>query len=113
LQHRLDGPAYKFFYKNGTLAAEEWYQNGSLHRLGGPAMRVFSFSGDIVKYVYFVNNNRHRIDGPAIEHFDLFGRCVDAEYWLNDKKITKSEHQRQAAILKLTTQVASTGGVSL
>jgi hypothetical protein len=85
LRHRTDGPAVELFYPNGTLEKATWYQDGWCHRL----------------------------DGLAHEHFGKSGKRTAAEYWLNSKQLTKMEHQRHVAMLKLAHQTANTKEVLL
>ena len=47
--HREDGPALIYYYKDGTIAAERWYNNGSITRPieEGPAMIEYYKNGNI------------------------------------------------------------------
>jgi hypothetical protein len=107
--HRLDGPAVECFFEegNGIVECHEWYQDGLLHRLGGPAVEWFDVDGELTSCEWFCNNKLHRLDGPAHESF--YG--IDGEtlswYWIDGIHMSKKEHRRRVALLKLHTKITA------
>lgn len=104
---------YEQFCPDGKLQHRMHYQDNLFHRLDNPAHESFYSNGMLCFRKYYLNNKLHRLNGPAIEHFDISGKRTTAEYWLNDKKLTKTEHQRQTALLKLAAQSISKGDMLL
>lgn len=45
--HRVNGPAYMKWDRNGELTGEAYYRNGVLHRDDGPAKIAYDQRGDI------------------------------------------------------------------
>jgi hypothetical protein len=54
--HRLDGPAYQVWYKNGQKKKEVWFKDDNYHRLDGPAMLAWDKNGNKTEERYFINN---------------------------------------------------------
>lgn len=42
LKHKIDGPAYIEYNRDGELWKEIWYQNDMKHRIDGPAAILYS-----------------------------------------------------------------------
>jgi antitoxin component YwqK of YwqJK toxin-antitoxin module len=103
--HRLDGPAGEWFYENGIAESHEWCQNGFLHRENAPAIEWFDTDGKLTHCEWFCNGKRHRIDGPARESFVDIGTESESVYWIDDIQISKEEHRRRVALLKLHTKI--------
>ena len=56
-RHRLNGPAYIWYYETGLIKAECWYENSKRHRLNGPAKIGYYETGliksELMFYKYF------------------------------------------------------------
>lgn len=111
--HRLDGPAHEGFHEDGSVHYRAWYVEGKKHRIDGPAYESF-LNGQIDFCFWYFNDTPHRLDGPAAEYFASgTGKRFFSAYVLHGKRLSKSEHQQQVALLKLTAQTVDAGGVSL
>jgi hypothetical protein len=137
--HREDGPAVESFYEDGTLSCQKWFIHGLLHRDDKPAVywfwkqkiRQFTPSPTvhepgndsvcplsdrapiIESHEWYNRGKRHREDGPAKEYFTPSGRCSSASYYLDDEKITRKEHLRRIALLKLSKDLSNRKEISL
>ena len=89
--HRLDGPAIKEFYSDGTLRIQEYYVNDELHRLDGPAFESFYPNGILKLQAYYVNELLHRIDGPAISEFYPDGTLNTEQYFIDHVNLSKKD----------------------
>lgn len=78
--HRLDGPAYQFWFKDGKRAIEEWYVNGKRHREGGPAGTAWHENGKKRYEEWFYQDQLHRLDSPAVEEWDINEKLTNKEW---------------------------------
>jgi hypothetical protein len=64
-----EGPAWKKWHENGTLAEEGYYVEGHLHRdpSEGPAWRRWNENDTLIEEIYFLAGCLHRdpAEGPA------------------------------------------------
>ena len=54
--HRLDGPAVIYYYKNGNIREERYYQNDKLHRLKGSAIIKYYKNNTIKEELYYIDH---------------------------------------------------------
>ena len=80
--HRVDGPAYQYWYKNGQKESEGWYLNNRRHREDGPAFINWSINGQ-----------------KRIELWYLNGKFYTREKWVNQLKNIGSIHYEEQKIL--------------
>lgn len=85
--HREDGPAVKYWYKNGSPMSESWFIDGVRHRINGIAFTSWFNNGLIQKKLWYNHGLLHRNDGPAfIEyHSEFFNRLVMKKWYDNGK----------------------------
>jgi len=69
--HRLDGPAYQKFNRNGQVAYEVYYINDKQHRLGGPSFQSFSETGKLNYRVYYINGKHYTKTEYDVEIFKM------------------------------------------
>lgn len=93
--HRLDGPAWRCWFRNGQLRHEEWRVNDYTHRLDGPAYRLWHTNGQLWHEVWYINGNKHRLDGPAYREWFSSGKRLRYAWWyINDVRYeTEAEFQ--------------------
>lgn len=81
--HREDGPAYIYYYEDGSLSIEEFRINGMYHRLDGPAQI-----------------GRFR-DGSTWENFYIDGEYLGRDkegFWALWDKLSNQQRQSQALL---------------
>lgn len=54
--HRLNGPAYQVFYKDGFTHAVEYWKNGDFHSINQPAQVIFGFKHKIESIFYIIKD---------------------------------------------------------
>jgi len=65
-EHRVGGPAYIRYKKDGIIDVEEYYVDGKLHREKGPAIIEYAFDdGAVYTEWYYQDGEAHRDNGPA------------------------------------------------
>ena len=52
--HRLDGPAYITYTKDGKKHTEMYYINGKYHRVNGPAYMEYDIDGNVIVEVHYL-----------------------------------------------------------
>lgn len=65
--HRDDGPSWILYRENGTMYAENYYNNGKLDRRDGPAEIYYSEDGSIDHQSFYILG---RFFGSFWEYFD-------------------------------------------
>ena len=70
--HRLDGPAYRYWYDNGQLDVEDWNVNGKRHRLDGPAYREQDIDGRVVGEYWYINGVQYKTEAEFLVAVDLY-----------------------------------------
>ena len=60
--HRIDGPAFIWYYDDGQPSSKEWYLNGVKHKLNGPAEVTYYIDGTIKSETWFVDGRRAGVD---------------------------------------------------
>ena len=54
--NRLDGPAFRRWFKNGQLATEWWFRDGKMHRLNGPAYQTWDVNGQRRRKGWYIDD---------------------------------------------------------
>lgn len=90
-RHRVDGPAYQYWYKNGQKGSEYYFINGKPHHTDDPAIQEWYKNGQKHTEEYLVDGNLHRIDGPARQAWRYDGQKYYEEYYINGKEVSKEE----------------------
>ena len=88
--HRDDGPALIYFYADGNIREEYWYNHNKKHRDNGPAYIFYCVKGNIETAAWYKDNKLHRDDGPARLIYHYPPQYQDAfvkEWYLNGKMI--------------------------
>ena len=62
LHRENDLPAVIWYYNNGNIEEERWYQNGKLHRIDGPAFIWYHKDGHIFHKLWYLNDKEYRED---------------------------------------------------
>lgn len=83
--HRVDGPAWRKWTRDGRLVEQIWSLAGEEHREGGPATVLWYTTGQAKKACYFQRGLRHRLDGPAEIWFDKTGSVVREEWFVEGR----------------------------
>jgi hypothetical protein len=92
--HRLDGPAYIFYYPNGQKEYERWYEHGIQHRLDGPAYISYSADGSKKIEGWFQNGKRHRQAVlPTAEHPGEKAGPAYITYYADGQKASEEWYQ--------------------
>jgi len=60
--HRVDGPAKIWYYPDGTVEFETWYQNGVLHRVDGPAFIEYRSEGIVGEIGWWLYGSSYAFD---------------------------------------------------
>ena len=80
-------PAIIYYYKNGKIKEEYWYNNGKYHRKYNPAIIEYYKNGNIKAEYWFYNDSLHREDGPALIEYKKSGKVKKEEYFLNGEEV--------------------------
>ena len=80
--HPQLGPAWVFYTgKDKELQCVEYHWHGKLHRPDDKPTKIYFYSnGNIKREMYYQNGKPHRIDGPAIYSYYETGELKTAEY---------------------------------
>lgn len=80
--HRVDGPAYQSWNRDGIKTEEYYYIDGKYHREDGPAYQIWH-KGNKIKEYYYINNDLHRENGPAYQIWSYDGSKIEESYYLD------------------------------
>jgi antitoxin component YwqK of YwqJK toxin-antitoxin module len=95
LLHRLDGPAYIYYYENGVILEKSYFINGENHRdNGGPAQINHFESGELQYEAYLIKGMRHRLDGPAEIMYYKSREIRYEHYYIDDLLLFEFENYR-------------------
>ena len=83
--HRLDGPAFTKWYKNGLKWYEEYYVNSRPHRIDGPGYTKWYENGLKCIEIYYIDDKLHCTDGPAYIRYDINGHILTEMYYINNR----------------------------
>lgn len=78
--HRIDDPAFIWYFKDGNVGCEDWYLEGKLHREDGPARIWHYSSGGVESEDWYQHGKLHRENGPAVVWYHPDGSIQD-ETW--------------------------------
>ncbi len=92
--HRLNGPAYQWWDKNGQKQYEAWLKDGEYHCLDGPAVQRWFANGQKEYEAWLKDDKCHRLDGPAVQKWDEDGNKIREEYFINGKELTPKEFKQ-------------------
>jgi antitoxin component YwqK of YwqJK toxin-antitoxin module len=69
---------FKNYYPSGKIRSKDYYlrYNDKLHRIDGPAYIYYYESGKIYTVGYYINGQKHRLDGPAEIDYNCDGIIV-------------------------------------
>lgn len=70
--HKLDGPAYRYWYRDGQLKWEVWRVDGQNHRLDGPAYQGWYSDGRTDMKGYWINGVRYETEAEFLVAVDLY-----------------------------------------
>lgn len=85
-------PAVIYYYKNGNIEIERWYEEGKQQREKGPSAIHYYEDGNIKREFWYKDTRRrHREDGPAYILYDKNGNIQREDYYLNGKEYTNFE----------------------
>ena len=70
--HRIDGPAHRWWYKNGQLHLEDWYINGIHHRIDGPTIQSWLENGQLDHEAWYINGVYYHTESEFLIAVDLY-----------------------------------------
>jgi len=80
------------YYDNGQLQYEIWFVDGKCRRLDGPAYRSWFKTGQLEIEEWRVDNKYHRLDGPACQCWHENGQLGYEDWYFNGIRYKKEEH---------------------
>ena len=92
--HRLDGPAYQRWDKNGQKESEMYFKDGNIHRTDSPAYQQWYKNGQKESDVYYKDGKKHRLDGPAYQRWYKNGQKDCQVYYLYGKEVQPNEFKQ-------------------
>lgn len=105
--HRIDGPAYISFYKNGQPRCKEWWVDGRKHNTTGPAIKGFYSNGNLKHEVFYIDGKRHNTSGPAAKFYFESGNLELERYWIDGKQLSKEDWEKATKPALLAPQSIS------
>lgn len=85
--HNSDHPAVIYYYYNGNIESEYYFNYGDVHRENGPAVTYYK-NGSVYKQWYCLNSKIHNDNGPAIIDYNEDGSIKEQHYFLNGEEYT-------------------------
>lgn len=91
-RHNPIRPAVTEWYNDGiTIREIQFWIDGQRHNPNGPAWKWFFPDGSIKGVAFWINGKKHNPNGPAMEQLDLDGTIYHREFWVNGKELTEEE----------------------
>ena len=93
------------------MHTRRYYLNGALHRIDGPAYEKFHKPDTFREWA--AGNNSYYTSEPSHGNQSTTLHHISVGYYLYGECLSKHEHQRQAALLKLSMQLSNDYGVTI